>query len=224
MQHIVAEIARQLGCQEMGIYRYGADGESEESLSSRLDGIIAGINWGDLVICQFPTGNGIRFERELVDRLKAYGGRVAVFIHEPEALAYEDRRSTLGETVGLYNQAEVLIVPTYAMQQWLLENGVRKNMKFVVQEMWDCTVDWPLVGTPVWKKEICFADGERFAGMDDWNYSVPLNLYNISVDRGNVRNLREREPYRLLSELNRGGWLWAGLVQGRGFPAVYGAE
>ena len=74
MQHIVAEIARQLGCQEMGIYRYGADGESEESLSSRLDGIIAGINWGDLVICQFPTGNGIRFERELVDRLKAYGG------------------------------------------------------------------------------------------------------------------------------------------------------
>lgn len=211
MQHIVAEIARQLGCQEMGIYRYGADGESEESLSSRLDGIIAGINWGDLVICQFPTGNGIRFERELVDRLKAYGGRVAVFIHEPEALVYEDRRSTLGETVGLYNQTEVLIVPTYAMQQWLMENGIRENMKFVVQEMWDCTVGWPLVGTPVWKKEICFADGERFAGMDDWNYSVPLNLYNISVDRGNVRNLREREPYRLLSELNRGsgfGLVW----------------
>lgn len=87
MQRIVADIAHQLGCREMGLYRYPADGESAESLGSRLDGIIAGINRGDLVICQFPTGNGLKFESELVNRLKAYGGRIAILIHEVEALA-----------------------------------------------------------------------------------------------------------------------------------------
>ena len=49
MQHMIAEIAHQMGFQEMGIYRYYADNESYESLSSRLDGIIAGINRGGIL-------------------------------------------------------------------------------------------------------------------------------------------------------------------------------
>lgn len=132
VQHMVAELAHQLGCKEMGIFRYYAEDanwESAESLSSRLDGIIGGINGGDLVICQFPTGNGTRFESELVSRLKAYGGRIAIWIHELEPLADEGKKSILGRIIGLYNQAEVLIVPTYAMRRWLLENGIQKGMK-----------------------------------------------------------------------------------------------
>ncbi len=205
MQHMVAEAAHQLGCREMGIFRYYAEDEGGESLGSRLDGIIAGINRGDLVICQFPTGNGMRFEHELVYRLKAYGARIAVLIHELEALADEGKKSLLGSIVELYNQAEVLIVPTYAMRQWLLDNGIHKGMKFVVQEMWDYTVREPLFNTPTFRKEIYFTDSEGFEGMADWNDSVPLNLYNASAGQGNVRNLGEREPYQLLSELNRGG-------------------
>ena len=96
----------------------------------------------------------MRFETELVMRLKAYGGRLAIFIHELEALAYYDRQSSVGETIALYNQAEVLIVPTYAMWQWLLENGIRKSMGFVVQEMWDYTVNEPLSNMPTLKKRL----------------------------------------------------------------------
>ena len=59
-QRMTAEIAHQLGCREMGVYRYNGATESQESLNGRLDGIIAGIEWGnDVVICQFPTGNGL---------------------------------------------------------------------------------------------------------------------------------------------------------------------
>lgn len=127
MQNMVAEIAHQLGCREMGIYRYYAEEENWESLSSRLDGIIAGINRGDLVICQFPTGNGMRFDNELVSRLNAYGGRIAIFIHELETLVNKEKQSQSGRIIGIYNQAEVLIVPTYAMRQWLVEKGIRKT-------------------------------------------------------------------------------------------------
>lgn len=210
MQHMAAEAAHQLGCREMGIYRYYADGESKESLSSRLDGIIAGVNRGDLIICQFPTGNGMRFENALVDRVKTYGGRIAIFIHVLEALAEENKRQLLGGNIGIYNKAEVLIVPTFTMQQWLLDNGIRKNMKFVVQEMWDYVVNESAVNVPVFEKEIYFTEREGFAGMNDWNYPVPLKLYNVSVSQGNVQNLGEREPDQLFWELNRGALVWSG--------------
>ncbi|MCM1099126.1 MAG: glycosyltransferase [Ruminococcus flavefaciens] len=207
MQHMVAEIGHQLGFREMGIYRLFWEEEGWESLSSRLDGIIAGINSGDLIIYQFPTGNGMRFENELMNRIKAYGGRLAIFVHEMEFLADEEKKSQQGSVIGLLNQAEVLIVPTYAMRQWFIENGIRKNMKYVVQEMWDCTVNEPLGNEPTFKKEIYFTDGEGFAGMDSWNYPVTLKLYHVSTNPGqNVQNLGEREPYQLLSELHKGGF------------------
>lgn len=207
MQYMVAEIAHQMGFQEMGIYRYYADNESYESLSIRMDGIIAGINSGDLVICQFPTGNGRRFEHELVNHLKVYGGRIAIYIHELEALAREEKKGQIREIIGLYNLAEVLIVQTYAMRNWLLEHGIQKSMKFVVQEMWDYIVWGPMIHTPAFKKEIYFTDIEGFVEMNSWNYAVPLKLYSISANPGqNIQNLGEREPYQLFSELAEGGF------------------
>ena len=128
-QYMVAEAAIQLGCREMGIYCYDWKNEPEESLNSRMDGIIAGINAGDLVICQFPTGNGIRYERSLVNHLKMYRSRVAIFIQE-------DNLQRIREAIGLYDQAEVLIVPSVSLRRFLLDNGIRKNMKFVIQDMW----------------------------------------------------------------------------------------
>ena len=207
MQYMTAEIALQLDVREMGIYRYDADAESVERRSSRIDGIIAGMNRGDIVICQFPTGNGLKFESELVDRIMAYGGRTAIFVHELEAFTYEDKQDSLQKTVRLYNRAEVLIVPTFAMRQWLLENGIRKSMKFVVQEMWDYTVGEPAIGSPAFRKEIYFTDSDGFAGMNDWNYPVPLKLYNVSAIHGkNIQNLGGGDPYQLLLELSLGGF------------------
>lgn len=43
IQRMTAEIGHQLGFREMGIYCYNGANESKESLSGRIDGIIAGI-------------------------------------------------------------------------------------------------------------------------------------------------------------------------------------
>lgn len=137
MQNMTAGIAYQLGFKEMGIYHYPAEAESAESMGARIDGIIAGISRGDLIICQFPTGNGLRFEWTLINHLKAYGGRVAVFLQNTELLYSEENRSVLPEMVKLYNQAEVMIVPSLSIRRFLLENRIRKDMKFVIQELWD---------------------------------------------------------------------------------------
>lgn len=135
--NMTAKIAYQLGFKEMGIYAYNSRNESWESKSARYDGIIAGISNGDIVVFQTPTGNGLDFERGLIDRIKAYGGRVVFYIHDFEPLKNDNECGLLAETVLLYNQAEVLIVPSYHLKRFLQDNGIRQGMKFVIQEMWD---------------------------------------------------------------------------------------
>ena len=113
-QRMIAEIGHQLVFREMGIYRYNRTNESKESLSRRLDGIIAGIDWGnDVVICQLPTGNGFKYEWELVSRLKMYQIKVIIFIHDAEVLIRESHRGELKERIRLYNRAVSCDAPIF---------------------------------------------------------------------------------------------------------------
>lgn len=209
-----ARIAHQLGFREMGIYHYNAEAESAESRASRFDGIIAGICAGDIVVCQFPTWNGLKFERALVKHIKAYHGQIVIFVHDVVALMFEGNRYLLPEIADLYNQAEVLIVPSYAMKEFLLENGVRKDMKFVIQEMWDYTTDIHFIDKPKWKREIHFAgDLGRFLFPHEWDYNVPLKVYSDKPCSGKaVQGMGWMNPSALLLELAKGGYglLWPG--------------
>ena len=208
IQRMTAEIAHQLGFREMGIYCYNGAKESRESLNARLDGIIAGIEWGnDVVICQFPTENGFKYEWELLKRMKMYQSKVVIFIHNAESLVQEANRTVLEETLRLYNQAEVLIVPSLALRQFLLDNGIKKEIKFVIQEMWDYTTDRNYYSFPKFLKEIHFAGGNSFEGMGDWKDTIPLKTYAALVNQGrNVHDMGVLSPQELLSEFSKGGF------------------
>lgn len=180
LQCMTAEIGHQLDFREMGVYYYNANAEKLEERSVRLDGIIAGIQSGDIVICQFHTWNGLRFERALVEHIKAYHGRIVIFIHSLEALMISGSRFMLGETVELYNQAEALIVPSYAMKNFLLDSGIRMGMKFIVQEMWDCTTSISFRETPRFRREIRYTGGADAPFVKEWNYDIPLKFCTTS--------------------------------------------
>ncbi|MCM1232514.1 MAG: glycosyltransferase [Butyrivibrio sp.] len=213
-QQMTANIAHALGIREMGIYRYYAENESAENRQRRFDGIIAGMQGGDVVICQFPTWNGLAFERALVRHIKAYHGRIVIFIHDLEALMFENRRSALQGTVGLYNEAEVLIVPSQKMKRFLIEQGIRSGMKFIVQEMWDYTTQLKSLQTGRLKRELHFiGDPDKYQFLHEWNYETPLNVYSDQECRGdNLRRKGWMEPERLLLELSEGGFglVWYG--------------
>lgn len=213
-QHMTADIAHSLGIREMGIYRYYADAESDENRTRRLDGIIAGINAGDIIICQFPTWNGVKFERALVKHIKAYHGRIIIFIHDVEVLLSAEHHAELQETVELYNEAEVLIVPSLGMKQFLSEHGIRTGMKFIIQEMWDYPTRLSFFGIGKLKREIHFAGnpaGDLFPNA--WEYEIPLKIYSDSVCQGiHVQKMGRLEPECLLMELSKGGFglVWYG--------------
>lgn len=207
-QWMTAEIAHGLSCREMGIFCYNGNAESEESLRIRLDGIVAGLSWGvDVVVCQFPTGNGQRFERELLNRLKVYQIRIIIFIENSEELVRESEQVRVSEWIGLYNQAEVLIIPSLAMRQFLLDNGIRKDMKFVIREMWDYTMERNFSPSPQFQREIHFTGGGGIDGINNWNYAVPLKLYADSGVQGQNVHIRSGGIQReLVSGISEGGF------------------
>ena len=214
VQHMTADIAHSLGMREMGIYRYNTEGESAGDRGRRFDGMIAGISAGDTVVCQFPTGNGVGFEKALVRHIKAYHGRIIICINELDPRMSENKNSELQDIIGLYNEAEVLIVPSLGMKRFLMEQGIKGSMKFIIQEMWDCTTSLKFLGTKNFKREIHFAGNPgRFRFPEAWDYEVALKVYSDQECAGKqVERMGWMPPDRLLMELSKGGFglVWYG--------------
>ncbi len=213
-QDMVSDIAHELGFRNMGIFFYNAREESVGSLSARYDGIIASISPGDIVFFQHPTWHHLKFEEGLIQRIKAYGGRVIIVVHDVEPLMMESSRFMLGYVIELFNSAEVLVVPSYAMKKFLQVNGIRKNMKFVIQELWDYTTDIKFSQTPRFQKEIHFAGNpSKFLFPQQWSFDVPLKVYTTELCTGKTaQNMGWMDFSSLLLELAKGGFglVWYG--------------
>lgn len=177
------------------------------------------------MICQLPTGNGFRFEWELVDRLKIYQTQVIIFIQDTEAFIRESHPLEWKEKIRLYNRAAVLIVPSLAMRQFLLDHGLREDMKFVIQEIWDYTTDMISLRSPLFRREIYFMGNGGIDGTDNWNYTPLLKLHADSAVQGqNVQCMGKLSREELFFELSKGGLGWYGMglqIRGKGWNMVF---
>ena len=174
-QHMVADIAKDvLGFNELGIYHYPVESDSSEMLRARLDGILAALGEEDIVIFQCPSWNGIAFDESLIKRVNIYRGiKKIFFINDVTPLMFENNRYLLGRYVELYNQADVIIVPSKKMVELLSSEGL-KVRKIVIQRMWDCQVLVDTSVIPQFNKQISFAgktDGDKFSFVQKWKYN-----------------------------------------------------
>lgn len=193
-QHEVVDILKDLCDSEIGLFRYYNEEEPRNELSSRLDGIIARLNAGDIVIFQSPTWNGVDWDNALVDKIKLYGGRVVFFIQDVPPIQFENNYFLMPYFIDMYNKAEVVVVPSEKMYQRLVEEGLTVK-KYVVQKMWDFNVHMDL-HTPSFEKKLYFlGDVSRFPFFQNWQYDTPLHVF------GN------HKPDHDYSKVHFGGWL-----------------
>lgn len=175
-QHMVADIAKDtLQSNELAIHRYPAGTDSAEMLRARVDGILAGVESGDIVIYQYPSWNGVGFDKALFERISAYRTvRKIIFIHDIPPLMFESNRCFLGEHIDLFNQADLIIVPSQKMVDFLLSEGL-KVKKTAVQKMWDCLVSVDNSIAPQFNRIVNFAgkiDAYKFSFAKDWKYKT----------------------------------------------------
>lgn len=203
-------VAKELGFQEMSIFHFGSDWDSDVELSKRLDGTFAGVWHGDIVILQLPTWNEIRYEFNLVTRLKyAYSGlKLVIFLHDVIPLMFNSGDDLLQKMIEIYNYADLIIAPSQEMLVFLRERGltVKKQM---VQEIWDYKTEFE-GDCPMFCKRIFFVGNkERFPFIERWNYATPLELYGwdgVGDSNLNVEFKGYKKELRLLSELSEGGY------------------
>lgn len=212
-QHEVRNIARNLGFNELAVYIYDSSNEPMNELSSRYDGIIARVSPGDVVFFQSPTWNGVDWDNGLVDKLKAYGCRVVMFIQDVQPLQFESNYYLMSKFISMYNKAEIVIVPSERMYCRLVEEGLTVK-KYIVQHMWDFTVEQTLY-SPSFKRKLYFTgDISRFPFVENWHYNTELHVFGNKMENYDYSKVHFGgwlNKTELLLELSKGGF---GLVWG----------
>ncbi|HFH9836893.1 TPA: sugar transferase [Streptococcus suis] len=206
-QNMVTDVAVSLGYREMGIHAYRMDTDSPEELSKRIDGIVAGLRHGDVVIFQTPTWNTTAFDERLMAKLRAYRIKIVIFIHDVVPLMFAGNYYLMDRTIAYYNQADVIVAPSQAMLDTLRAHGLTVK-KTVIQGMWDQPTQTPMQDA-TFKKVIHFPGSpDRFSFVQSWSYPIQLNLYaSQSVDLpDSVRYFPYRPSEQLLMEMSAGGF------------------
>lgn len=218
-QNRTMEIARKLGYKELGIYYYDVNSDSSQALFSRLDGIMSSIGNGDVVIFQYPTWNNISFDEAFMKRLNHYIGlKKVIFVHDMSSLMFESDRYLLERQIAFLNQAELVILSSQKMADFLYSKGL-KVKKVAIQRMWDFPVSIDLTIIPKFEKIINFAgnpDSWKFDFVKSWDYdTVELK---VTADKGEWANERN---VRLLGWFNDDACLVNVLRKSGGFGLVW---
>lgn len=209
-QNQVAQIAcNTLNFKELGIYFYDWDNEPSQSRKSRFDGILASLAHGDTIIFQAPTWNSIIWDQQFFDRLSIYKNlKKIIFIEDVVPLMFESNKKLLPKYIDLYNKADVLIVPSQQMVDYLKSNGL-KTKKVILQRFWDhiCDIDKSIV--PQNHKIINFAGNpNKFKFVNNWSSGdVQLNVFSKITKNPNskVNYMGWQEDHELLFNLRKQG-------------------
>ena len=94
----------------MGIYCYPVATDTPGELSRRLDGIIASLEYEDVVFMQLPSGNGYAYESLLFHKIKAYRNtKLVLVIHDIDII------QTTADYMSLCEQSDAVIIPSSTM-------------------------------------------------------------------------------------------------------------
>lgn len=80
-QNRIAKVAHVLGYLELGIYNYPSESETDALLIKRIEGILSAVQDNDTVILQLPTGNGERFDAQLVKTIRLHKVQLIMLWH-----------------------------------------------------------------------------------------------------------------------------------------------
>lgn len=211
-QQMVAKIGEDnFHFNELGIYNYRDPNESPDALASRYDGILASVSDNDVLIFQTPTWNTNEWELGLFNRTFIYNNlKRIIFVHDIMPLMFESNFYLLDRFVDMYNRADLLILPSQQMIDYLRNHGLTTK-KILVQHMWDHVCPINKMVQPVNNKQIAFIGHieEKTRSLMSWNYSeVKLQAFTSSAAWGEGKNIEFmgwQDDATLISTLRRNG-------------------
>lgn len=210
LQNQITKIAcNTLGFYELGFYHFpGAEKEAGPQKNARFDGIISSLSNNDTVIIQSPSWNFISWDQAFLNHLAPYKIKKIIFIHDVLPLMYQRFRSLLPQYINYYNGADVLIVPSEKMMQFLRKNGL-KDKPYVVQKMFDYPSPISFASLPQNHHVINFLGDPQYNNfVSQWNSQTRLLVYgnqNFQEANKSVQYRRRSTDPLLFNELHQNG-------------------
>lgn len=180
-------LARAMDYHPIYIYRYEDRNENQYALHSRIDGITAGVFSGDLLIYQYPSYNGLSFDRFFLARMKERGIYVSLFIHDIEYLRGAVNKR---DEIELFNLADSLVIHGEKMKEILYQDGVTTPM--IKKELFDYLhASKNIIQQNNWvpMQLIIAGNLNKSVFLSEWNQNTPLLAfgdYNLSEFSENV--------------------------------------
>lgn len=208
-QQNVAQIARGLGFLEMPVFRYLMSGDDRGELRKQIVSITSVIRDNDIVVFQSPSWNAAAYDEELLSEIRRHRNvRLVIFIQEMMPMMFGGTEKEYRQIIRSYNLADLLIVPTESMLDFLRKRGLTVK-KVLIQPMWDLPFSGDLE-TPKFQRQIVFSGSpNRFAFLSSWNYEIPLRLFDagsVSLKGKNVSPEGWKNTTELLTEYTKGGF------------------
>lgn len=128
-QNHFADAGRQLGFIEMGIFNYPVETDSVNELSKRLDGIIASLEFNDIVIYQLPTKNGYVYDRTLINKILSYKDtKLILLIHDMNIILSDSETAKL--YIDICKTADCIVVPNVRDKNILHKYSLKKIISY----------------------------------------------------------------------------------------------
>lgn len=217
MENVVRTV-KKMGGNELCFYCFDINTDNERDMSRRFDGILAGIEAGDIVIMQFPTWIGARYDNTFVEKVKCYPrAKLVIFVHDIAPLMIEEKKDEIKEVISILNKADALILPSPQMEKVLVEHGLTVDKVFY-QEIWDYPMSEVLCVKELNRRIFFTGSARRFEFVQQWDGKTKLELYGweAGVELGrSVHNNGYRDNIELMTEMSQGGFgmIWAGGMQ-----------
>ena len=207
----VVQVAKELDFTEIGVMKSQFYEDYWNTISHHLDGTIASLYHGDIVFFQYPTWNGPDYDRMFVEKIKMYNEtRLVIFVHDMQKLMFNSEEFILKMEVDILNRADVLILPSSKMNNFLLTNGLDSNIPVFYQKIWE------VPGFPCFKehlnlKKMLFTgNGNRFHFLESYHGKTIVEHFDYQKstreDDSSFKWRGEFEPIQLMRELSKGGY------------------
>lgn len=206
----VLKVAQSIGCHEMGLSFYPLKPDYAKEIDKHLDGIIAPLNYGDIVIFQYPSWIGVNYDESFVNKIKSYRDtKLIIFVQDIQKLMFDSEQAILDMEIKTLNKADLLILPSKKMHRYLKENGLDEK-PVIYQTIWDMPSDICFVDHAVTR---CFhfaGNYNRFPFLAEYHGKTPIYQYDANKpDRENDDSFCWRgyfEQEKLMHELSKGGF------------------
>ena len=206
----VLKVAQSIGCHEMGLSFYHLKPDYAKEIDKRLDGIIAPLNYGDIVIFQYPSWIGVNYDESFVNKIKSYRDtKLIIFVQDIQKLMFDSEQAILDMEIRTLNKADLLILPSKKMHRYLKENGLDEK-PVIYQTIRDMPSDICFVDHAVTR---CFhfaGNYNRFPFLAEYHGKTPIYQYDANKpDRENDVSFCWRgyfEQEKLMHELSKGGF------------------